>query len=402
MRSEVECPLLIDCAEKSDIFAGFRFFLHSSARKIFAELTFSTQFLGNVRLSIISIFAFIAFGMCFPSHSALASDRYDPFFVPSDNCSSGNAAHICGLKNPEDLEAIPRTRWIIASGVSRGSLYRINRHDHSVYNAFASMKLAWNRAQFASCPRPLDPEQFVGHGIAVRSARQPIVYVINHGQRESIEVFRFNRKSAELTWIGCVPVPLGMFANSVAPISGEGIAVTDMGPPTADTFRRSILGEPTGNVRIWRPLIGWKSIDGSAGSIPNGIVSDQSGRWVYVVRTGTRDVARLSTTGSGSSVVSHRLEIAPDNIRRTEDGRLLVAGVRLDPTKAVGCLQDRSCNPAFQIVSIDPATMDAMTVFNGADASSGGPATTALKVDGQYWLGTFRGNRISIVGSTNF
>ena len=38
-----------------------------------------------------------------------------------DGCKpSGGLEFVCGLKNPEDLVAVPGTKWILASGMAAG------------------------------------------------------------------------------------------------------------------------------------------------------------------------------------------------------------------------------------------------------------------------------------------
>jgi len=59
------------------------------------------------------------------------------------------------------------------------------------------------------------------------------LYVVNHGGRESIEIFTLDAKGAEptVTWIGCAVMPSHTWPNSVAPLPDGGMVVTDMFDP---------------------------------------------------------------------------------------------------------------------------------------------------------------------------
>src|SRR5438874_1171509 len=55
------------------------------------------------------------------------------------------------------------------------------------------------------------------------------LYVVNHGKRESIEVFELDAKvrPPTLTWIGCVVAPEPVGLNSVLPLPDGGFIGTD-------------------------------------------------------------------------------------------------------------------------------------------------------------------------------
>ena len=59
------------------------------------------------------------------------------------------------------------------------------------------------------------------------------LYVVNHGGRESIEIFTLDPKGAEpaVTWNGCAVMPSHTWPNSVAPLPDGGMVVTDMFDP---------------------------------------------------------------------------------------------------------------------------------------------------------------------------
>ena len=48
----------------------------------------------------------------------------------------GDVKFICGVVSPEDLVAVPRSNWVIASGYSGGGVHVINTRDYSTTQVF--------------------------------------------------------------------------------------------------------------------------------------------------------------------------------------------------------------------------------------------------------------------------
>ena len=142
----------------------------------------------------------------------------------SSACSpTGGLNFICGLQAPEDLVLVPNTRWLIASGMSAGSgLHLIDTQAKTARTLFGAgvAGARADKAKFATCSGPLDPKQAILHGLSLRPAQagRYTLYATNHGGRESIEVFDLDASGAApvATWIGCVLMPNGWAANSVA------------------------------------------------------------------------------------------------------------------------------------------------------------------------------------------
>jgi hypothetical protein len=70
--------------------------------------------------------------------------------------------------------------------------------------------------------------------------------------RESIEVFELDARGAapSAAWIGCVPMPNGMSANSVAAFSDGALVATVLIMP-GKTFEDAFAGRVTGAVFLW-------------------------------------------------------------------------------------------------------------------------------------------------------
>src|SRR5579863_6806122 len=113
----------------------------------------------------------------------------------------GDLHFICGPHHPEDLVLIPGTQWILVSGMGGalpgsppgpGDLYLLNAADKRWHSIAQASLAAVNRNDrlYGDCPAP-DPAQFLSHGLALRAGShgQHTLYVVNHGGRESVEVF---------------------------------------------------------------------------------------------------------------------------------------------------------------------------------------------------------------------
>src|SRR5689334_16573345 len=74
----------------------------------------------------------------------------------------GKVKYICGMIAPEDLVAIPRSPWVVASGYTAGgAIHLIDTRNYSTIQAFptASPLLRQDRKTYADCPGPLDPNE---------------------------------------------------------------------------------------------------------------------------------------------------------------------------------------------------------------------------------------------------
>ncbi len=110
---------------------------------------------------------------------------------------------------------------------------------------------------FASCATPPTPQSLNTHGLNIRASGpgRAKLYVVGHGAREAIEVFDVDAtvRRPTLTWRGCVPMPEGLAANSVASFADGSIVATVLFMP-GTTFADAIVDrKPTGAVFEWSP-----------------------------------------------------------------------------------------------------------------------------------------------------
>ena len=169
-----------------------------------------------------------------------------------DDClPSGGHSFICGAQRPEDLARIPDTPWLVFSGFTDGAGLKLvdtrTRHASLVHGE--SAQLAFDAERYGVCPSPPDPALFNTQGLSLRTIgeSQHDLYVVNHGGRESIEVFRIDaaRDEPQLRWIGCIEMPEATPANSVATYSDGTVLASVLTPPgNLDHRFRARAGRP--------------------------------------------------------------------------------------------------------------------------------------------------------------
>ncbi len=132
-------------------------------------------------------------------------------------------------------------------------------------------------------PAPPTPQSLNTHGLSVRASGpgRAKLYVVGHGAREAIEVFDVDATGARptLTWRGCVPMPEGLAANSVASFADGAIVATVLFMP-GTTFADAIVDrKPTGAVFEWSPGdAGFTLVEGTQLPANNGIEVSADGR----------------------------------------------------------------------------------------------------------------------------
>jgi hypothetical protein len=254
---------------------------------------------------------------------------------------------------------------------------------------------------YSACPGAPDQKLFAAHGLAIRyrPPARPQVYAVNHGGRESVEVFELDLRGTEpgLIWRGCALAPEKVSGNSVTPLPGNGFAVTSFGVRTdKESMSRIGAGQPSGFVAQWMPGAGWSEVPGTEFSGDNGIVASKDGATLYIAGWGDRKVHIVSR---GKAPATHQ-EVAlvgfhPDNIREGPNGVLLVAGQVGELKEISGCFTVPVCPVGSKVVRLDPKTLQVTTLVEEPGNVDYGGTSGALIVNDEIWLGTFRGNRIA-------
>lgn len=312
---------------------------------------------------------------------------------------------ICGVQNPEDVVAVPNSRWLLASGMAPGSgLHLVDRRAKTVRTVYGPAALAArpDRTRFASCPGPLDPKLAVLHGLSMRPAAggRYTVYATNHGGRESIEVFELDTAAGPTaSWIGCVVLPAGMAANSVAAFTDGTLLATVLIAP-GKTFEDALAGRVTGVVLQWRPgTPAFVPMPGTELSANNGIETSPDDREFFVASTPTKRIVAFPRNAPWKPLRTAQLpEVGPDNVRWTADNRLITAGM-IDNEAACGGPprkeEDIRCPRGYLVFTIDPKTMAVTEVARGPRTPAFTGTAMAAVVDGELWLGSFFADRLA-------
>ncbi len=353
--------------------------------------------IGKLILSIvIVIFAagLIGFGAVYLYYST-GHDAEDPKGFES----------IRGLNNAEDMVQIGDTKWILTGNLGdksweKGGLYLID----SETLEWKEAEIDFSGAAAEGYEEISDPELFSSHGIAIKpiAASAFEVYAVNHGGRESVEVFdlTLSGDAPAIVWKGSVPTPDGMTANSVAPLSDGFLVTIPMTENKVGTFLDFLAGKPTGTVYQWTVQEGFREIPGARLAGNNGIAVSPDENWAFVNGYSSRSVTRISLVDEQAEPVTVQLSFLPDNIRYSADGSLLVTGqdtniltvVLLTNGTGIGVSPSDTA-----VVRLDPVSMEATEVLNLPKFRAFGGGTTAIYIGNDLWISSFRAQRIMIL-----
>ena len=334
---------------------------------------------------------------------------------PVISCEAvGPARPICGFQNPEDLELLPDGRSLIVSefgsieGVRPGAIARLDLASDArtvLYRGGdgGSPTQGWGDP---ACPGP-PPAEMSPHGIhlARRADGALQLLVVNHGGRESIELFEVTEGEAGATvaWRGCALAPEGAWLNDVVALPEGGLLATHMLPRrdglgrVLEYVKAGALGMQTGYVLEWQPGRGFAPLPGTETGFTNGIAITADGRTLFVnasIEGVVRRIDRASGRLEGSAEIP-----GPDNSSWAPDGRLLVASFVGSLRENLACdgIPRGACPVAFEIVALDPETLATETLYRGGGAPMGG-GTVGLRVGDELFVGSFAGDRILRVG----
>jgi hypothetical protein len=312
----------------------------------------------------------------------------------------GDIEILCGTNSPEDLELTPDGKYLIATQfVNQGrgapgggmALFDLVKKTYSKMVTTAEPDKSWGDP---ACPGPIG-DALVSHGssLAKRKGGVWALYVVNHGGRQSIEMFELRQASSTwtLVWRGC-EVAVHEY-NDVAILPDGGFVGTYPSGLSGGNTGAAASGGATGYVARWTPGKGESEVMGTRLRGPNGVVASADGRYMYVNEFPARVVHKFDLK-EGKELGSVKLDFLPDNLTWTKQGHLLAAGVkgaRGDCPEGSG----KPCIQGFGVAEIDPAKMLARTVF---DSATSGPlissVSVALKVDNAVYVGAFRGDRL--------
>jgi len=340
-------------------------------------------------------------------------------------CSSGSPQDcegldgikfVCGVPAPEDLVAIPNTRWIIASSMPRdgtaGGLFLIDtRAGTAELVDFGVAPQSANEgaeAAFADACPPPDRAKLITHGVSLSMAETGVyrLLVVGHGGREAIELFAVDLSSGEpkLTWIDCVRLPDGLEGNSVVGLPDGGLLVTtlyDLGDTSwPSRIEKLAAGKPAGAVYQWRPGSGFSVLPTPSISGPNGIAISPDGQTLFLAGWGDRLLRRIDIDGNEISP-SLELGFLPDNLHWTPDGMLLAAGQDIAVRDLFSCamseVSSSYCARSYSVTQIDPGDFTIVESWARSVSQGFGDSTTAVKVGEEIWIGSISGDRVAAI-----
>ena len=298
---------------------------------------------------------------------------------------------IPGLTHPEDLVHVPGTAWLIASGIGDGRFQSGGLHLVDTARAKARpLPFAQLHDTRQTCGDAPDPMLFSAHGMYLSAAAEGThtLYVVNHGGRESVEVFRLEcpdpAQEPRITWARSVRVPEGLMAYSVAARADGSILVT-----------ASAIGRAweEGMVYEHRDESGWRAIPGSEVPGANGIELSRDTKSAFVNSYIGSRLVRVPLAADAPARREIALPYMPDNIRLSPNGMLHAAG-HVAPTDDIRrFVMDPSIvhEADYEVSEIDPDTLKVTHLLSGQGTPEFGLATSAVMVDNMIWLGTVRG-----------
>ncbi len=327
----------------------------------------------------------------------------------------GPIKFVCDQAGPEDLVAVPDSQWIIASAYgAEGGINLIDTKAATSTRLFpsAAAKERPDTQTYDSCPGPLagtDKEKFRTHGLSLKQGRNSThtLYVVHHGERESVEVFEIDARSKQpsMTWIGCAVAPGLIGLNAVVALPDGGFAATNFqsrAPAGArgGPFSPALLsGENNGEVWEWHTGSGWKMVPGREAAGANGLEISKDGKWYYLAEWGNRSFMRLSRGQTPVKRDEISLGFRVDNVRWAPDGSLFVAGQGGPDAAIFGRGRgDAGANAGIAtstVGKVDPKTMKYQEIINYPTSDVISFGTVAVQVGDELWVGSARGDRIS-------
>ncbi|HLK49806.1 MAG TPA: SMP-30/gluconolactonase/LRE family protein [Bryobacteraceae bacterium] len=314
----------------------------------------------------------------------------------------GGIEVVCGTRQPEDLEITPDGKYLIATqfiNASRGAtagggmaLFDLKKKTFGKMAASAAPDPSWGDR---SCPGPIG-DALVSHGSSLRKMREGVwrLYVVNHGGRQSIEMYELKPASGswEMVWHGCVVGAHDYNDVAILPDGGY-VGTYPTGLAAPGNGAAAFGGGVTGYVGHWAPGKGESEVPGTRVAYPNGVVVSADGHEMFLNVFAAREVRKYDLD-AGTQTGSVKVDFMPDNLTWTRQGRLLGAGVkgaRGDCPEGSG----RPCIQGFGVAEINPANMQARPIF---DSSTHDPlisgVSVAFAVGNSIYLGAFQGDRL--------
>ena len=319
----------------------------------------------------------------------------------------GEIRPVCGMQTPEDIAPLDDNRHLLLAHFGgmfhgTGSLSLFDTQTELLTpllpqkNGSVDVSTAdWGDVD---CAAP-DFDQFRPHGTHLhqRVDGRWRYLVVNHGERETIEMFELVGEGAQssLGWRGCIEPAPETFMNDVVGLPNGDVIYTRM-LHTAGTLVEQLLsvaGFDTGELWRWNQASGLRRLPGTEANQPNGLEVSSDGRHVFANMYMTQELWKVDV--DSGEVVATASVTRPDNSAWGSDGRLWVASHSDSIPNMLACAgqQDTACGARFEIVAVEPETMATETIFEHRGPPMGA-ATVAVPQGGRIYMGSFVGDRL--------
>lgn len=334
------------------------------------------------------------------------------------NCEAKDGLQpVCGMQSPEDLAQLPEqhAHQLLVSqmgsmGENPGNLALFNTRDRSytqLYPLVAGQAPSLDNERWgdASCESAPD-ERFSPHGTHLQQLADGRwrYLVVNHGDREAVELFELNLDTAQpaLIWRGCVPAAADTYINDVVGLANGDLVFTRMFAANSSwSLLKSMLKIDTGELWRWSKKTGLRTLPGSSGAMPNGIELSPDENSVFVNMYMNEQVLKYDLREE-RVVGSANIGMA-DNSAWAPNGELWLVTHRGSWGDSLSCFSDhtRSCGLAFAVVALNPDSLQQRTVFEHRGAPMGA-ATVAVQVGAEVFMGSYAGDRLLVVPGDRF
>ena len=331
----------------------------------------------------------------------------------SDCVDKGSLHPVCGLQSPEDIAVVPGGEYLLLSelgdmGERSGRIVLFTVEDESWRPIFP--REGAGRPETlqgdAACTEP-PSAQMSPHGTHLVQLDDGSwrYLVVNHGGRETVELFSLEMTSAgvpQLQWQGCVFAGDNTLINDVVGLANGDVIYTRMFHP--DDFMgemRGMLGFTSGDVWRWNRASGLRLLPGTEGSLTNGIEISADERYIFINQYMDKEIHKYDLGAEklvGTAPVPHA-----DNSAWGPGGELWLASQSADVASYTACKRDTAvtCGMAFEIVALNPETMQSRIIFRHQGPPMGA-ATIATPHRDKVYLGSFLGDRLLIVPLSEF
>ncbi len=244
------------------------------------------------------VHALAVFALLVPAAVYAQPGAQTPPLIACGTPAADGAEVLCGARSPEDAELAPDGKTLIVPQMVRNQKLGLLRFDIATkkYTPLPVVNDPLKDGGNAACPGPIG-DQLSGHGTSLvrRTDGKWALFVVNHGGRESIEMYEMKDAANGWAafWHGCVVSPKDF--NDVAALpDGSFVAThpTALEPPAQPGGARSNRSDdhPSGYIVRWQPGKGETELPGTRVGYAKGVVARPDGRYLYIAAWTAKEI----------------------------------------------------------------------------------------------------------------